>query len=171
MMTLRDAIAANAVLRALKPGEIDVLERAMLVRQHPDGTKLIREGRPGDALHVIIDGEVEVTRYNKNTGMNERLRTLKGGDIFGLISLLDHGPRAATCTARGPVVVASLPNSAFQLLFHSSMPLAYHFLAAIASQLASDLRLFNETLLELIAGEPETAVSLFGGEPHSGSRE
>jgi CRP/FNR family transcriptional regulator, cyclic AMP receptor protein len=42
-----------------------------------------------------------------------RSRTLRPGDFFGEIALLDGGPRSATITAASPVRTMKLPRKSF----------------------------------------------------------
>jgi uncharacterized membrane protein len=59
------------------------------------GTTLFHAGDPGDALYVVLDGEVDVFVKNA-TGERLLLEHARPGDFFGEISLLDAGPRTAS---------------------------------------------------------------------------
>jgi CRP-like cAMP-binding protein len=72
------------------------------------------------------------------------------GEIFGLIGLIDHVRRTATCTAAGPVVVASLPSSAFTFLYTMHASLGYCFQRLVAVQLARDARKLNSVVLQAL---------------------
>ncbi len=54
------------------------------------GRVLTRQGRPGNSFYVILDGEAEVEIDGAKRG------TLKKGDFFGEISMLDRGNATAT---------------------------------------------------------------------------
>ncbi|MFT3927953.1 MAG: DUF1003 domain-containing protein [Myxococcales bacterium] len=63
------------------------------------GTTLFHAGDPGDAMYVVLDGEVEI--YFKNTtGERILLERAKCGDFFGELSLLDEGPRTASALVK-----------------------------------------------------------------------
>lgn len=136
--------------------ELTALSKAMVVNSYPDEYEFIREGEKGDTLFFLIDGTVLVTRYSHQLGSAEYVERLKSGALFGLISLIDHGNRAATCKAEGPVTVGSLPRAAFDLLCNANATLAQHFQFAIARQLAKDMRIYNKALSKLIASEDKT---------------
>jgi len=123
-----------------------------MVERYPDGHVFIKEGKRGDAVYLIIKGQVEVTRLNHQTRNIDHLRTLSDGEWFGLIALIDHGTRTATCTAQGEVMAASLPVTAFDLLYQSDAPIAHHFQYLIARQLAHDMRALNRALLDVLSG-------------------
>jgi CRP-like cAMP-binding protein len=125
----------------------------MVVKNFPDEYEFIREGEKGDTLFFLIDGTVLVTRYSHQLGSAEYVERLQSGALFGLISMIDHGNRAATCKAEGQVSVGSIPRAAFDLLCNANATLAQHFQFAIARQLAKDMRIYNQALSKLIASE------------------
>jgi hypothetical protein len=59
----------------------------------PPGHVFYRQGEPGDALFVIVTGEVHLERDGAP------LLELRAGDSFGQVSLLDRGERPVTATA------------------------------------------------------------------------
>jgi len=67
-------------------------------RRHQAGTVLLQEGEPSDELSVVMAGEVQVSRIDRN-GRELRLRTLRAGAILGEIGFLTREPRSATVTA------------------------------------------------------------------------
>lgn len=156
-MNLAEFLVLCPLFDGFPAPELDVMEKAMLVKRYPDGHEFIKEGQRGDAMYLILQGAVSVTRLNKHGRTVERIQTMKPGDMFGLLSLIDHSKRSATCTAGGEVTAASLPGSAFELLYQANAPIAHHFQWCIARQLARDLRAFDEALLYAILGKKERA--------------
>ena len=57
------------------------------------GEVLVREGRRGNELFVIVGGEAQVSRGGDD------LTTLAAGDYFGELAVLRPAPRTATVTA------------------------------------------------------------------------
>src|SRR5438309_2634922 len=47
----------------LSPAMLAVLERESRVRRYPDGQVLFSEGDPGDALLILEEGRVKVSRF------------------------------------------------------------------------------------------------------------
>jgi CRP-like cAMP-binding protein len=137
----------------------------MIVGDYRDGHLFISEGESADAMYMIIEGEVLVSR-KKPTGVGFDLhRKIGPGEIFGVISLIDSGPRSASCRAVGRVKAASLQRSAFELLFNIEAPIAYHFQYLIARQLADDVRMFNQLLGEIVLSGDDTKIyELFGSD-------
>lgn len=137
--------------------ELKALSNALVVKNYPDGHEFIKEGEKGDTLYFLIDGTVLVTRGSQDHSVKEYVERLKNGSLFGLISLIDHGKRAATCQADGPVTVGSLPRNAFDLLCNANAGLAQHFQFSIIWQLAKDMCIYNQALSKLIINEDKTA--------------
>lgn len=67
------------------------------LRNYQPNDVICREGDEGNSMFIIQDGEVEVTKVVDNRPV--RLATLKGGAIFGEMSLIDGRRRSATVSA------------------------------------------------------------------------
>ena len=156
-MDLLEHLQTTPEFAEFSADELMALSKAMVVKKFPDQYEFIREGEKGDCLFFLIDGTVLVTRYSHLHGTAEYVERLKSGAMFGLISLIDHGNRAATCKAHGPVTAGSLPRAAFDLLCNANATLAQHFQFTIARQLAKDMRIYNQALSKLIASEDKAS--------------
>jgi CRP-like cAMP-binding protein len=139
-------LAKNPHTAALSLEDRAALASAMALTEHPDGHVFIKEGERGETLFFLLDGEVVVTRAR--SGDDRPIKRLHAGELFGLIALVDHEPRSATCRAAGEVHVASLPRSAFSQLFHSHLAIADALQRALAAQLTDDFRNVSRQLRE-----------------------
>lgn len=137
-MNLSDILRRAPEFSNLPTNELETLANTMVVKDYPDGYQFIKEGRSGDTFYLIVEGSVSVTRKTAHTIVD--INNLKERQSFGMVSLIDHGKRTATCTANGPVKVASLPRAAFELIYNSNIPLANHFLHIVSRQLRNDMR-------------------------------
>jgi CRP-like cAMP-binding protein len=157
-------LRVNRQFAELEPGDLAALERELAVERYPDGHLFMREGEPGDAMYLILTGQVLVTRATQPGGQDCIIAMLGPGDMFGLIALIDDGPRCANCTAVGEVTAARLTARQFRTLFAADAPLAHHFQYLIARQLASDLRLHNAALADALAApqDPSRAYAILG---------
>lgn len=152
MSEIETFLAAQPEFGRFSPRDLAALARALAVQDFAAGHVFIAQGRPGGSLYLLIAGRVRVNREDDLTGERQTLKTLGPGDLFGLLSLIDRMPAAATCIADGPVRAAALPRTAFDLLQNSAAPIAVHFQRRVTAQLARDLQDRNRALRRLLAG-------------------
>jgi len=98
-------------------------------KRYGPGESIVREGDPGNAFYVILDGQVRVDPPKGSSA------TLKAGDSFGEMALLDGAPRSADITADGEVTVMVIGRAAFQKLLRSEPQMVTVLLRTLASRL------------------------------------
>jgi CBS domain-containing protein len=129
--------------------DVEHVAAAMRVDDFPDQHVFIYQGRLNKELFLLLDGEVKVFHYG-NGGRYYTLKTLQPGEFFGLPSLSLGKPAVSSCQASGPVKVASLPFSAYMLLYQPDSDIGCRFQFVIASQLARDLHDRHDALRNLL---------------------
>ncbi len=65
------------------------------------GSVIVREGDAAECLHVLVEGEVEVTASGEGGGPARVLRRMAAPSLIGEIGVLERIPRTATVTAIG----------------------------------------------------------------------
>ncbi|MFN8617107.1 MAG: Crp/Fnr family transcriptional regulator [Dehalococcoidia bacterium] len=101
-MNANDAYIRDVPLLARLPDEdVSLLAARGRVRRYNAGITIFHEGDPGDALYVVVDGRVRITRLS-GSGSEATLAIVSKGDCFGEFALLDSRPRSATATAQLP---------------------------------------------------------------------
>ncbi len=117
-------------------GDEDLAAVALLVqpRRFSKHAVLVYEGDPGDALFVVVKGNVAVTRLS-NEGKESILSILKEGDFFGEMGVLDASPRSATIKALGDVEVAMLARKDFLDLLARSAQMSLRLVLTLSSRL------------------------------------
>lgn len=148
-MLLKYFLKSQSVFADLSDRDLDALAHALEIREYPDGHTIIQEGRSGKELYLLVEGRVNVNQYNDETGEMEKINLVQPGELFGLLSLIDHLPTSASCISAGPVKIGVLQHNAYNLLAQSSAPIALGFQLAMTKQLASLLRRQEETLKRL----------------------
>jgi CRP/FNR family transcriptional regulator, cyclic AMP receptor protein len=79
---------------------------------------IFHQGDPGDSLHIVGTGAVKILLPSAE-GEEAIIATLRPGDFFGELALLDGASRSATAAALEPSETLVLPRSTFlQLLDH-----------------------------------------------------
>jgi CRP-like cAMP-binding protein len=122
------------------------------------GATLFREGDAGDALYVILEGEVAVTRKNVE------LARLGKHTVLGEMSLLGEGEvRSATATAVGDVKLLKVPSRRVQRLLKSNSIAALKVVANLAQVMSRRLAAINERLVSLSgSGKKREELADFG---------
>ncbi|MEO8277355.1 MAG: cyclic nucleotide-binding domain-containing protein [Thermoanaerobaculia bacterium] len=93
----------------LSPLEINFLTSLSRERKLKRGQILFLEGDPGDAMYVILEGRILISKFIAGAG-EEALAFLERGDYFGEMALIDGAPRSAQARAHdGGAVVLAIP--------------------------------------------------------------
>ncbi len=106
-------------------------------RRHVDaGAVLIHAGIPIDSLHIVLDGQFDVS-----IGRDSRhVARLLSGEVVGEISFVDPRPPAATVQALTNAHVLSIPRAKLSKKLNDDPPFAARFYLALASCMAARLR-------------------------------
>ncbi len=89
--------------------EINFLTSLSRERKLKGGQILFHEGDPGDAMYVVLEGRMLISKFIPGAG-EEALAFLERGDYFGEMALIDRAPRSAQARAHdGGAVVLSIP--------------------------------------------------------------
>lgn len=89
------------------------------------GDVLVRQGDAGSELLLLLEGTANVERQGKV------LNSLKAGDHFGELSVLDGQPRSADVVAAAPVRVLTIDHAAFSQVMASEPSLAPKIIASL----------------------------------------
>lgn len=99
-----------------------------------EGKVLCEQGKSGGEFFIVLEGEAEVRRNGK------AVDTIKAGDHFGEIALLDDGPRTATVVAKTPLRCLVLSPRQFQDVLHQDAEIAVHMLRDVTRRLRAASR-------------------------------
>ena len=127
-----------------KAQHLDILAGQLVLEQHDDGHVFIRQGTQGNALYLLLQGSVRITKHDAAGNAEVDVRELSDGEMFGMLSLVDNLPASGTCIARGAVSTAALSRDAFQQLFHQASPIGHHLQYMVAVQMARDIQEENK---------------------------
>lgn len=129
-----DSILADTEVFA----SLDAGVRRSLARQFesisvPGGTVLIREGEPGDAVWLVVNGRLGVFAASGAAGP---LAEIGRGEIVGEVALLSDRPRTSTVRALRDSEVLRLPAAAFRQLVLASPEVLLRLSATLVERLA-----------------------------------
>jgi signal transduction histidine kinase len=106
----------------------------------PAGQLVLQEGDPGDALYVVLDGELEITK--RQGGQDILLAVSRAGEFLGEMSLLEQTPRAASVRTLRESRLLVITQTAFQTLLSCSPSVPLRILHTLISRLRN-----NESVL------------------------
>ncbi|MEO8245604.1 MAG: ATP-binding protein [Chloroflexota bacterium] len=110
MVTAAEALRAAPLFADLPDAELERLASLCEPVRLEAGDLLLREGEPGDALYVIVEGEIDVVR---GSGADEvALARVGPGSVQGEMALLEGRPRNATARALTQVDALRIPGTA-----------------------------------------------------------
>ena len=104
-----EQLVAFSLFASLTDEQLRAVASLMDVVTQPPGTTLVGEGAPGFSVFVLLDGTADATAEDLP------LSTLRAGDYFGEIALLNAPRRTATVTATSPVTLAVMYGSDFRV--------------------------------------------------------
>ena len=122
------------------------------------GTVLVEEGRPIQALYIVLDGsfEVRVSGTDKTP-----LGRMGPGEIFGEVSFVDSRPPTTTVQALTDATVFALPRDLLASKLKADAGFAARFYRALAMFLSHRLRILTLKFAETQDArglEPDTAL-------------
>lgn len=112
------------------------------------GAKIIQAGEEGHCLYLLLSGTA-VVQAPPPAGKVE-LATLKIGDFFGEISLVDEGPRSADVTALEDCELLRVTRTTIGVLAGLQPAAAVQILSSIGRELVQRLRTANQKYLDLL---------------------
>ena len=159
-MSAPDALAVLKkvpLFAALDATEIkEVVAKTSIAHVDP-GAEVFADGTAGDAMYVVIVGEVEIVKGLPAGGVRV-LATLGPRSVFGEMSLLTEEERSAAARAKSACKLLKIDRAAFRERLRGNDPAALKMTAHLAQVIAGRLHAMNEEIVKLLAergGGPE----------------
>ena len=133
VQSMADALSAVPLFGGLDEDGLEGLIRGMRVRKFRRGETVFHVGDPGDALFIVMSGSIKIT-LPADSGDEAILATLRPGDFFGELALLDGAPRSATAIAIEPTETYILPRERFRDLIATEPIMREALLATLAAE-------------------------------------
>lgn len=110
---------------------------------------ILQQDEPGDALYILIEGRVKVVLYGED-GREVILSTLRDGDFFGEMALIDGGPRSASVVAVEDSRLVRIRRAPFLGLLREHPELSLRILEALTRRLrVADGRIGSLALMDV----------------------
>lgn len=123
----------SPILRELAAIERPLLQQLIHECTADAGELLFREDDAGDAMYVILAGEVAVIkgRFDAPTILGYR----GPGEIVGEMALLEHAPRSASVVAMEPLRLLRINRQSLELLLNSKPGIGMNIMATLSARL------------------------------------
>jgi CRP/FNR family cyclic AMP-dependent transcriptional regulator len=131
---LAETLAGIPFFSGLDSTSLERVGAGMRMRRFRRGEVIFHQGDPGDALFIVMTGAIKIM-LPSDTGDEAILATLRPGDVFGELALLDGAPRSATATTLEATETLILPRDQFRELLATEPAIRDALLAAIAGEL------------------------------------
>ena len=95
---------------------------------HPDGKTVLEEDHSAVGFHLILSGEAQATQGGTIVG------TMRPGDYFGEMSLIDGKPRSASVVAKGELKTLAIPAWNFNRLLDENPEMMRALLVALSER-------------------------------------
>lgn len=122
-------LGSVSLFDGLSKRELEAVLASGKVLEVPEAKVMVEEGATGVGFHLILEGEAKVKIGGKTRA------TLRAGDYFGEMSLLDGGPRSATVQAETPVRTLAITSWAFLPLIDDHPSIARKLLVEMSRRL------------------------------------
>jgi CRP-like cAMP-binding protein len=123
-----EVLATFPLFSGIAKRRLRKLVRHATFSEYGRGDIVIQKGTPGNALHIILAGSAKALGKPAS-------RSLRIGDYFGELSLLDGTTRSATVIATSELHVMNLPGQAFLGLAKHNPGISLKMLNTLGAQI------------------------------------
>jgi CRP/FNR family cyclic AMP-dependent transcriptional regulator len=136
-----------ALFSSLSTLELKIVDGLMHERRYLEGEIVFDEGEEGQALYLVMSGQVQISRVHRGHAP-QVVATLEAGSVFGDLALLDNSPRNAQALALDNCELAVFFRADFMGLMETDAVIGYKISLALA-------RLSGQRLRDWMAGRPQ----------------
>jgi CRP/FNR family transcriptional regulator, cyclic AMP receptor protein len=126
--------------------QLELIASICTEQTYGEGEIVFEENTTGSELYVIVDGEIEIQVDPSLIGKRDAsepqtIATLRRGQSFGEVALVDEGNRSARARAAQPETrLLIMPREKLMLLCDSYPHLGYRLMRNLAGDLAMKIR-------------------------------
>lgn len=158
-MPLANILKQTDIFFELSPTQMELIAALCQERRCNAGDTIFEENAASDELYIIAQGEIEIQvdpslvgEGDTPAGSSVTIATLRRGQSFGEVALVDQGLRSASarCSANNTLLLI-IPRDKLILLCDTYPQLGYRLMRNLAADLAlkirsTDLRIREELL-------------------------
>ena len=151
MTGIVERLQTSALFGNASPESLELVARNLRPRRFRRNEVVFHEGDPGDSLHLVTSGALKTVLVGAD-GDEAIIATLRAGDFFGELALLDGAPRSATVVSLESSETWSLPRATLRELLDKDPALRDALLAGLARELRRLTRQVEELHFLDLAG-------------------
>ena len=129
MSAMADSLKAVPLFSELSDRDLRNLAQSMHEKRYEAGQEIVTQGESGIGFFVILEGTARVS-----VGGEEK-RTLRAGDYFGELALLENEIRSASITADEGLVCVGMTAWHFRPFIRDHPDIAWTLLKELARRL------------------------------------
>ncbi|HEV7866372.1 MAG TPA: cyclic nucleotide-binding domain-containing protein [Chthoniobacteraceae bacterium] len=145
-LEIREKLKGSFLFSDFHVEEIDSFVELCDVLQAKAGEVIVQQDAPGDCMYVLVKGQAKVVHHKG--GRNIELATLREGDFFGELALVDEGPRSADVTATEDCILLKITQGIISAVAGVYPTAAFKFLIAIGRIMVDRLRQSNQRYVD-----------------------
>ena len=131
----------------IEPSKLKLLAWVSERTGFDDGEIVCRQGDPGDAAYLIIDGEADIVLEGPAGPLT--VATLGRNEIVGEMSILTGAPRNATVRARGRLVALRIAKDPFMRMVREFPTMAVSIMQELAHRVEANNNQLRAALSEV----------------------
>ena len=149
-MTLQqdvDVLRKIPLFAKIEPARLKLLAFTSEHVEFQPGEAVCRQGEPGDAAYIVLEGAADVVVEAQGAAMN--VATIGRYDIVGEIAILCDVPRTASVIATSPLVALRVSKDAFFNLVTQFPQVGVEVMHELAARLLHTTQRLTETTRRL----------------------
>lgn len=145
-MSVVNVLKQADIFYELSNNQLELIGSICTEKHYQAGDVIFEENTPGTELYVIANGEVEITVDPALIGKKDEgggahtITTLRRGQSFGEVSLVDEGLRSAGARCGEQTHLIIIPRDKLMLLCDTYTQLGYKLMRNLAADLAMKIR-------------------------------
>ena len=167
MPLIPDILNKVVLFQDLEADSIATLAPLLIAKKFTAGTVIFRERDDSDALYIVEQGSVVVSKHVSGD-VDMVLTRFSPGDFFGEMGLFDNAPRSATANVETDSLLWQLDRGVFHDIFSHHPEMAAKICYRLVTIFIERLRVTNEQTRDAIrwgleaTGYASGKQSLFG---------
>ena len=144
----RNLLKHSQVFEGLSDEQVDRVAELGQVETFPEDTVVVEEDKAGKSCYFVLKGRVDIEIRSPFGGSDkvQKIATIKRGEMFGELSLVDGFLRSASARAVEAIEVLAFENTRLEQLMEDDPRIGYQIMRNVANVLSSRIRTTNMKL-------------------------